>query len=69
MKRINLDVSDDVNKTLEDLAKEKDTTKADIIRRALASYAYLDRETDREAGIKVSISNREDRVLKDVILP
>ena len=42
---------------------------AEIIRRAVASYAFLAQQVESEEGIKVSITDSEDQVLKDVVLP
>lgn len=69
MARITLEVGEDVSKALEALSAEKSTSKAEVIRRALASYAYLDQNTSSETGTKVSITDKNDNVLKDVILP
>jgi hypothetical protein len=43
-------------------------TKADVIRKALATYKYLKTENQQRQN-KVSITNKDNVVLNDVILP
>ena len=69
MPRYTIDFGKDFDERLSQLAKHKGTTKAEIIRRAVATYAFLAQQTEVEDGIKVSITDDEDQVLKDVILP
>ena len=69
MPRYTIDFGKDFDQRLSQLAKAKGTTKAEIIRRAVATYAFLAQQTEVEDGIKVSITDDEDQVLKDVILP
>ena len=69
MPKLTIKFDDKINKILQDLAQRKDTTKVDIIRRALATYKYLDDEIlDEEKRISVT-SAKEDKIIKDVILP
>ncbi len=68
MARYTIDVDEDFDKMLSNLAKEKGSTKADVIRRAVSSYSYLTNETGNDPNKKVSITNPDDKVLKDVIL-
>lgn len=68
MPRLTLDIDEKFNKNLTELAK--DTTKADIIRKALASYQYLKSQVpDQSSGLRVSITDAEGNIVKDVILP
>lgn len=67
--RFTIDLEPQFEHMLSELAQTKGTTKADIIRRAVASYNYLAEHTDANEGTKVSITNRRDQVLKDVLLP
>ncbi len=69
MPKLTIKFDDKINKILVDLAQRKDTTKVDIIRRALATYKYLDDET-HEGDKRVSVTSaKEDKIIKDVILP
>lgn len=67
MPRYTIDVDDNFDQTLNDLVKSTQaTTKADVIRRAVASYKYLQSETPGDH--KVSIT-KGGKILKDVVLP
>lgn len=67
MSRYTIDLGEKFDELLTALAKGKDITKSEIIRRAVASYAYLAKET--EEGRRVSITDAGDRIVKDVVLP
>lgn len=68
MARYTFDAGKDFDALLEKLSADKSTTKAEVIRRAVASYAYLNKETMKDER-KVSITNDKDEVVKDVVLP
>jgi hypothetical protein len=68
MPRYTIDFDDSFDKTLNDLTKSTDaTTKADVIRRAVASYKYL--KTHASGDNKVSITTKDGKVVKDIVLP
>ena len=68
MPRLTLDIDEKFNKTLIDLANG--STKADVIRRAIASYQYLKSEVpDQNSGKRISITDANGKIEKDVILP
>jgi hypothetical protein len=69
MARYTIDFGPEFDLILEGMAKKKGSTKAEVIRRAVASYSYLDKQVDTDAGTKVSVTNAKDQVLKDVVLP
>ena len=51
------------------LAKEDHTTKADVLRRALALYDYLHREAVKKDR-KLTIRDRDsDKVYTDIVFP
>ena len=68
MPQYSVNFSSDFDKALTDASKQQGTTKADIIRKAVASYVYLTRETNN-TDRKVSITDQQGQVLKDVMLP
>ena len=69
MPKLTVQFGDKMNQLLEELAAEKGTTKTEIIRRALAMYRYLDKETS-DGTKRVSVTSaKTDKILKDVILP
>ena len=56
-----------MDEVLEELAKQKSISKAEVIRRAVAMYKYVDDET-RNGDKRVSITSaNEDRILKDIV--
>lgn len=65
MPRFTLDVDDQFNDTLTKLAEGG--SKAEAIRKAIATYKVLKSEV--QAGKKVSISDDDGKVEKIVILP
>ena len=68
MGRYTIDFEPAFEKSLDELIGSTGaTSKADIIRKALASYKYL-KDAERQGG-KVSITNQQDEVQKDVVLP
>ena len=68
MPRFTIDIDDKFNDVLSELAKG--TTKADVIRRAVASYQYLKSETSElSAGKRISITDAAGNIQKDVVLP
>ena len=69
MPRYTIDIAPDFDKLLSNIADAKGTTKADIIRRAVASYQALTKEVEKTPDSKVSITTNNDAVIKDVILP
>lgn len=67
MPKLTIEFSDKMNEILNDLANEKETTKVDVLRRAVALYKYLDSEQKDETN-KVSIT-RDGKAVKDIVLP
>ena len=66
MPRYTMDIDEQFGSLLSELSRG--TTKSEVIRRAVASHAFLKRNTAHN-DTKVSITDQEDRVLKDVVLP
>lgn len=69
MPKLTVQFDNKVSKLLKELAERKGTTKVEIIRRALATYKYLDDET-LEDSKRISVTSATtDKIIKDVILP
>ncbi len=64
-----LRVSDGFDILLGHLAYQRDVDIGEIIRRAVATYAWIVRELEEHPGRKLSITNYDDMVLRDVYLP
>lgn len=69
MPRYTIDFDDDFDKTLTELVKTSDaTTKADVIRRAVATYSYLKKAQKTGKNTKVALTE-DDKVTKEIVLP
>jgi predicted transcriptional regulator len=67
--RYTIDFDDEFDKTLTDLVKNSDaTTKAEVIRRAVATYNYLKKAQKAGKNAKIAITE-DDKVTKEVLLP
>ncbi len=69
MGRYTIDLGEKFEELLRELSREKGVTKSEVIRRAVASYGYLVRQSIAHPGTKVSITTADDKVMKDVVLP
>lgn len=67
MPRITIEFSEQVDKLLKDLAAKGDTSKVDVIRRALALYNYVDKEV-KEKHLKLMVADDEDKLLKEIVV-
>ena len=68
--RYTIDFDDQFDETLSELIKTTDaTTKADVIRRAVASYSYLKKQQRQLKDAKVAITDQDNHVLKEIVLP
>jgi hypothetical protein len=68
MPRLTIDLSEPVDQLLAEQAKKKGITKAELIRRAVSSYATLSDEVAR--GRKVGAAEKNsDRIVKEIVLP
>ena len=68
MAKLTVEFSDGMTKLLESLARKNGTTKVDVIRRALALYNYVDEEVLEKKGRKLSITEDDNKVIKDLIV-
>jgi hypothetical protein len=69
MPRYTIDFDKDFDKTLSDLIETTDaTTKADVIRRAVASYSYLKKQQQANKDAKIVVTD-DDKLRKEIVLP
>ncbi len=69
MPRYTIDFDEKFDKTLSDLVATTDaTTKADVIRRAVASYSYLKKAQQGNKEAKVIVTDN-DKLNKEIVLP
>jgi len=67
--RLTIQFDRQIDKMLKELAERKGATKVDILRRALATYKHLDDEIfDGDKCVSIT-SAKENKILKDIILP
>ena len=70
MPRYTIDIDDEFDKTLTELVKNTDaTTKADVIRRAVASYSYLKKQQRQQKNTKLRIVDKDNKPLQEIVLP
>ena len=67
MPRITIEFPEQVDKILRELAEKGDTSKVDVIRRALALYNYVNKEV-KEKNLKLTVADEEDKILKEIVL-
>ena len=66
MPRITIEFPEQVDKILKELAEKGDTSKVDVIRRALALYNYVNKEV-KEKDLKLTVAD-DDKILKEIVL-
>jgi len=66
MPRLTIEFPNKVNNMLKDLAHQDQTTKVEVLRRALALYNYVHKEAINK-NLKLSITDEGDTILKDIV--
>jgi metal-responsive CopG/Arc/MetJ family transcriptional regulator len=70
MPRYTIDFDKEFDKTLEDLVKTTGaTTKAEVIRRAVASYSYIKKQQRQQKDSKLRIVDKDNNPLQELVLP
>ena len=67
MPRLTIEFPNKVDDILKDLAKKGETSKIDVIRRALVLYSYVNREV-KEKDLKLTVADDSNKVLKEIVL-
>ena len=67
MQRFTLDLEPELDRVLTNLAASREMPKSEIIRRAVASYAYL--SDARKAGKRIDLIDENNRTVQEVVLP
>ncbi len=67
MSSFTLDLGPKFDKVLADLAKSREMPRSEIIRRAVASHAYL--SDARESGKKINLIDEQNKTVQEVVLP
>jgi predicted transcriptional regulator len=64
-----MDLDKQLDEALSELAARKGTSKAEIIKRALATYNFISCQAPANSNKKFSITTSDDKVLKDIVIP
>jgi predicted transcriptional regulator len=68
MPKLTVRFGNQMSRMLKELAEEKGTTQTEIIRRALATYKYLNDEV-KDGDKSVSVTSKRDKAITEIILP
>lgn len=63
--RINLVVSDELNQVLDELAKDTESTKSDVLRKSIALIKMAVNE--RKAGNHIGVFDDKQKIVKEII--
>lgn len=64
-KRLNVNISNALSNTLDNLAEAEETSKTDILRKAIALFELVIKE--REKGGKLIVVDEENNIRKEII--
>lgn len=67
MPKLTLEFNERMNEMLAQLAAKEETTKVDIIRRALALLKYVEEEVGANDKRRLTIAE-DDRIIKEIVL-
>ncbi len=66
MGRLTVQFPSKTDAILNELAEKDETTKTEVIRRALSLYSFLNREA-KEKGLKIAIADENDNIIKEIV--
>lgn len=67
-KQYKLELGPKLDELITELAREKNIDAAELIRRAVGTYAYLNKETEGD-GVTIGVLDSDDKPLKKFDLP
>jgi len=67
MPKLTVPVTAQLDGVLNNLAEQSGLPKAQVVRRALALYNFL--EDEKHAGRKLAIADDDDRIVKELVIP
>ena len=65
MAKYTIDLGTEFERQLKQVSQDKSLTKAEVIRRAVATYVVISREASM--GNKIAITDKQDHILKELI--
>ena len=67
MARLTVQFPEQTSKILDELSEHDQVSKTEVLRRALALYKYLEKET-RDTNKKIAIADEHDKILKEIVI-
>lgn len=67
MARLTVQFPERTSQILDELAEQDQVSKTEILRRALALYKYLEKET-QDGDKKIAIADKNDQILKEIVI-
>ena len=68
MSRLTVQFPTKTSEILDEMAEHDQVSKTEIIRRALALYKFLGDEVNGKEGKKIAIADKDDKILKEIVL-
>ncbi len=65
MAKYTIDLGTEFEQQLKQVSQEKALSKAEVIRRAVATYVVISREASQ--GNKITITDKQDHILKELV--
>ena len=68
MARLTIQFPEKTSNILKEMAENEESTQTEILKRAVALYKYLGNEMKKEKGRKVSITDKNDKIIKEIVM-
>ena len=68
MARFTIDGDKEFDRKLEQLAKRKSTSKANVVRNALAMYFFMNAELEQGTDRKLVVTDNSNHPIKEIVL-
>ena len=68
MARLTVQFPEKTSQILNELAEKDEVSKTEVLRRAIALYKYLESELGKEDGRKLKIADKDDNILKEIVI-
>lgn len=65
MPKLTIEVTEQLDAALTELAVKEGLPKSQVVRRSIALFKFL--EDQRAAGLKVAIADKNDKVVKEIV--
>jgi hypothetical protein len=67
MARLTVQFPEETSRILAELSEKDHMSKTEVLRRALALYMYLEKQTS-EGKHKIAIADENDRIVKEIVI-